>query len=132
MEIKKFAFASISVFFIFAIVDLIFDLSLLMPINMSLSAVWRPVMIRWLEPAIYLYIALLFVFIFAKMNKSADVKGGIIFGLLIGLLVSGVLSFKQYALYPIPFKLSVLWYLEGIVQYVLAGTAAALIYRPKT
>lgn len=132
MNIKRYLAASIVAFLVFGIIDFIFDFFILMPINHALKAVWRPEMMGWLEPVLYLYAALLFVFIFTIVSKSKNVREGIGYGVLIGLLVSGILSFKQYALYPIPLVLAVVWFAEGMLQYILAGITTALIYSPKT
>lgn len=130
MNVKRFLAASLAVFLVFGIVDFVFDLTVLMPINVSLNAVWRPEAIRWLEPALYLYAALLFVYIFTVTYKSGGIRGGALYGLLTGLLVSGILSFKQFALYPVPLNLAVIWFIEGLIQFITAGIATALIYKP--
>jgi hypothetical protein len=54
---------------------------------------------------------------------------GVRYGLLIGLLmyVSGMLG--QYAMYSIPLGMALAWVAYGIVEMVLAGAAAAAIYR---
>jgi energy-coupling factor transporter transmembrane protein EcfT len=88
-------------------------------------------MIHWLEPVTYLASSLLFVFLLTHVHEIRRVSGGIFYGILVGLLVSGVHAFGQYATYPIPFILAVLWFAEGLVQYTIAGIITSLIYRPK-
>ena len=132
MNFKRYFAASIAIFFIFGLVDFIFDFFILTPINNTLKAVWRQETIIWLEPVLYMYTAFLFVYIFASLYRSKSVREGLVFGMVIGLLMSGILSFKQYALYPIPFTLAVIWFTEGMIQYILAGITMALIYRPKS
>ncbi len=121
MTVKKYFITIAAVFFCFAIIDFLFDSLLLVKINNSLSNVWRPQMIFWLEPVLYLVSTLLFVFIFARIYKGKGITEGIFYGFLIGILMAGYSSFKQYALYPIPFKIAVIWFIEGLIQYTIAG-----------
>lgn len=131
MNIKRYAVACFAVFIVLSLIDLLFDFLLLGPINHSLKNVWRPDMIHWLEPVTYLSASILFVLLLTHIHNVKGVSGGVLYGLLVGLLVSGVHSFGQYATYPIPFVLAVLWFVEGLVQYAIAGIVTALICRPK-
>jgi hypothetical protein len=132
MNIKRFIASVIAVFFIFGIVDFIFDLLVLGHVNGSMNTLWRLEPIRWLEPGLFMYAALLFVLIFAFIYKGKGMGEWVMYGILTGLLVNGVLSLRQYMLYPISFILTVIWFIEGMIQYILAGVAAALIYRPRS
>jgi hypothetical protein len=38
--------------------------------------------------------------------------------------------FGQYVMYPIPFSLSVQWFVFGMIEFAVAGIVAAAIYRP--
>lgn len=131
MNIKRYIAASFSVFIALGLIDFSFDFFFLGPINNSLRNIWRPNMIHWLEPVTYLASSLLFVFLLTHVHEIRRVSGGIFYGILVGLLVSGVHAFGQYATYPIPFILAVLWFAEGLVQYTIAGIITSLIYRPK-
>jgi hypothetical protein len=132
MNIRRYVAASIAVFITFGLVDFLFDFFILGSINHSLRNIWRPNMIHWLEPVTYLAAALLFVFLLTQAHTTKSVSCGILYGLLVGLLVNGVHSFGQYASYPIPFVLAVLWFAEGLIQYTVAGIVTSLVYRPKT
>jgi len=132
MNIKRFIISVIAVFFIFGAVDFVFDFFILGHINESLNNLWRIKPIRWLEPVLYMYSALLFVWIFTFMRKDKGIGEGTRYGIFMGLLVSGMLSFKQYMLYPISFIPAAVWFIEGMIQYLLAGIATAMIYRPKS
>ena len=131
MNIKRYIAASFSVFIALGLIDFSFDFFFLGPINNSLRNIWRLNMIHWLEPVTYLAASLLFVFLLAHIHETRRISGGIFYGILVGLLVSGVHSFGQYATYPIPFILAVLWFAEGLIQYTIAGIITSLIYGPK-
>ena len=131
MNLKKYFLAAFLVFISFILIDFIFDSFILMRINITLKNIWRPHMIFWLEPVLYMASALFFVLIFALANKGNGLSEGILYGFLIGLLISGIQSFKQYALYSIPIILAIFWFIEGLIQYTIAGILTALIAQPK-
>jgi hypothetical protein len=132
MNIKRFIAASAVVFLCFVAIDFVFDFLILGSFNNPIKNLMRQDMIRWMEPVLYLMTSLLFVLIFITAGGGRGAAKGVILGLLVGLLASGTLSFKQYAMYPVPFVLAILWFIEGLLQYVIAGIVAALMYRPKT
>jgi len=53
------------------------------------------------------------------------------YGLLIGILMLVVGMFNQWAVYPLPIGLVVQWFIFGLIQIMICGVVAALIYRPK-
>jgi hypothetical protein len=129
-QIMKYVAACLAVFAIFGTVDVVFDISVLASINHSLLHIWRPSTMRWLEPAMYLVSSLVFVFLIMRMQRPS-VSRGILYGALFGILMGGVNAFRQYANYPIPLVLAVLWFIEGLIQYAAAGLATVLICRPR-
>lgn len=127
MDIKRSLISVAAVFLCLAAIDFGFDSTILSQMNTGMKETWRAVPVFWLEPVIYLGAAMIFVLIYSISSWKRGVSWGIIYGLLTGILVSGVLSFKQYSLYPIPLILSLVWFIEGIVQYIIAGIVTALI-----
>jgi hypothetical protein len=132
MTIKKYVLAVVSVFIILLGVDFFFDSVILRSVSNSLGNVWRPDSERWLEPCLYLASAIIFVYLFNLVYKQTGILESIAIGVLFGLLLSGIQSFKQFALYPIPLMLAVLWSLEGLIQYMLAGVVSALFSKRST
>ncbi|MGA2142156.1 MAG: hypothetical protein ABSG94_06995 [Brevinematales bacterium] len=131
MDIKRYLISAAAVFLCFAVIDFGFDSAILSQMNTGLKETWRAVPVFWLEPVIYFGAALIFVLIYSVSSWRKGVPWGIIYGLATGILVSGVLSFKQYSLYPIPLILSLVWFIEGIIQYIIAGIVTALILNRK-
>ena len=84
-----------------------------------------------MEPVLYLVAAVIFVYLFKLIYKGRGILEALSIGALFGLLISGIQSFRQYALYPIPVTLAVLWTLEGLVQYVLGGFVTSLFCKSK-
>ncbi|PKL74875.1 MAG: hypothetical protein CVV27_18255, partial [Candidatus Melainabacteria bacterium HGW-Melainabacteria-1] len=97
----------------------------------ELQSLWRPDMmdLMWLMMVGSLFYSFMFVFIFTKGYEGKGVLEGARYGFLIGLLiyVSGMLG--QYAMYPIPVGMALIWLGYGIVEMVIAGIIAAVIYR---
>ncbi len=102
----------------------------------DIAKAWRPEAemnahswVRFLTMAVF---AFFFTFIFAKGHERKGIMEGIRFGLYIGLFTFFVSSFEQFIIYPIPYALVWYWILAGLVQSVLMGIIAALVYKPKT
>lgn len=76
-----------------------------------------------------LVFAFLFVYIFIKGFYNGKIGGGLLFGLIIGIAIAGVGMFNQYVVYPVTFQLVLQWFVYGLIQYIICGMVAALIYK---
>jgi hypothetical protein len=72
----------------------------------------------------------LMMYVFVKGYEGRGIPEGVRFGILIGLMTNGMGAFYQYAVYPLPFSLIMQWFGYGLVEFIIAGIAAAAIYRP--
>jgi hypothetical protein len=81
----------------------------------------------FVSSALYL---LLFCYIFTKGYESKGVGEGIRFGLLMGLFMSIPMALDQYVVYPISANLAVIWFVSGVVSFMIAGAVFAAIYKP--
>jgi ABC-type multidrug transport system permease subunit len=84
--------------------------------------------VRFLTMAVF---AFFFTFIFAKGYERKGIMEGVRFGIYITLFVFFVDSFDQFIIYSIPYAVVWYWIIAGLVQSVLMGIVAALVYRPK-
>jgi len=84
--------------------------------------------VRFLTMAVF---AFFFTFIFAKGREGKGVMEGIRFGIYIALFTFFVASFEQFIIYPIPYAVVWYWIIAGLVQSVLMGLIAALVYKTK-
>ena len=134
MNKKNYIIASIAVFVANQVTDPIIHIFLLSKSYQVLSHIWRPDMESkmWIMTMGSLVFAFLFVLIFTKGYEGKGLLEGIRFGLLLGVLMSGVTILQQYVVYPVPFSLAVQWCVYGIVQYLIYGTIAAFLYKPKS
>ena len=133
MNTKRFFTAGIAIFFANQLTDPIIHSFILGKTYETLSPVWRPDMMEkmWIMVLASVAFAFLFTFIFIRGYKGTGAMEGFRFGVLIGLLMSGIAVLQQYVIYPVPFYLAIIWFVCGMMQYVLYGMLAALIYKPK-
>ncbi len=133
MNVKRFLLAALAVFVTFQVTDYIVHMLILSETYASIPEVWRPDMmdkmyIMYITGAV---LAILFTYIFAKGYQGKGIMEGVRYGLVIGLLMTIVGSFNQYAVYPLPYELVLQWFLYGLVQFIIAGIVVSLIYKPK-
>jgi hypothetical protein len=84
--------------------------------------------IMWLTDLIW---AFFFTFIFVKGYENKGIMEGIKYGIYIGIFVSLVFSYQSYVVYPLPYSLVFQWFIYGLIQCIILGIVAALIYKPK-
>lgn len=131
MNIKRFIIASIVVFIIIQATDWLLHGVLLASYYRELAHLWRPDMMSymWLMVLGSLFFSFMFVFIFTKGYEERGVIEGARYGLFVGLLVNVPGMIGQYAMYPLPLNLPLIWIAYGMIEMVFAGMAAAAIYR---
>jgi hypothetical protein len=83
--------------------------------------------IMFLSSALYL---LLFCYIFTKGYEGKGVGEGLRYGLLMGLFMAIPMSLDQYVIYPLTMNLAVIWFVGGVVSFMIAGAVFAAIYKP--
>ena len=134
MNIKRFIWAGIAVFFTFQVLDLLFHGLILGRMYGALKEVWRPDMMSkmWILHVTCLFLSFMFVYIFSKNYEEKGIAEGARYGLIIGLLINVAGMFNQYAVYPIPFSLAIQWFIYAIIEFVICGIVASLIYKSKS
>jgi len=135
MNWKKFWPAAILVYLAYGVTNYLIHTVILGSYYMKpeVMKAWRPEMnayswVRFVTMAVF---AFFFTFIFAKGHERKGVLEGIRFGLYIGLFTFFVTSFDQFIIYPIPYAVVWYWIIAGLIQSVLMGMIAALVYKPK-
>lgn len=135
MNMKRMGYASIAVFVVIFVIELIVNGVLLDGIYKQTASVWRPEAdiekMMWLFWVGYLIFAPVFVTIYAKgyeVGKS-NIGQGLRYGIYMGLLIAIPMNLGWYAVLPIPAALSVYWMIAGMVEMIAAGIVVSLIYR---
>ncbi|OGU48296.1 MAG: hypothetical protein A2000_02300 [Ignavibacteria bacterium GWB2_36_8] len=71
-----------------------------------------------------------FAFFFAKGYEGKGIMEGLRFGFYIGLFWSLVSAYQSYAFIPMPYSLSFQWFIYGMIQALILGIVASLVYKP--
>jgi len=86
----------------------------------------------WMMWIIDIVWAFFFVFFFVKGYEGKGIMEGVRFGIYIGLFYCFVNAYGSYVVYPLPYSLTMQWFIYGIIQSVILGVLASIIYKPKT
>ena len=84
--------------------------------------------VRFVTMAVF---AFFFTFIFAKGYERKGIMEGVRYGIYIAIFTFFVSSFDQFIVYPIPYSAVWYWIIAGLIQSVLMGIIAALVYKSK-
>lgn len=85
----------------------------------------------WVRIVTTLVFAFFFTYIFAKGHERKGLMEGVRYGFYITLFYFFVTCFEQFIIYPIPYYVVWYWIAAGLVQSVIMGIIAALVYKPK-
>ncbi len=85
----------------------------------------------WVFWVIGIVFSFFFTLIFAKGYEGRGLMEGIRYGFYMGFLISFTGAYAQFVMYSIPYSLVWYWIILGIIQMVLCGIAAALVYKPQ-
>jgi hypothetical protein len=132
MNIKKMILACFGVFIAFEVMDYAIHGLILAPVYAQLVHLWRQDMMSkmWLMALSTLVMSVMFVYIFIKGYENKGIAEGVRFGIVTGLFMNVIGMFGQYVMYPIPFSLTVKWFIFGMLEFMIAGIVAAIIYKP--
>lgn len=137
MNWKKFWLAALLVYLAYLATTFIIHSLILGGYYMKpdVQSAWRPEeemnKFSWLRLVTMAVFAFFFTFIFAKGYERKGVMEGVRFGIYIALFTFFVTSFEQFIIYPIPYAVVWYWIVAGLIQSVLMGIIAALVYKPK-
>jgi len=131
---KQFIFAIIAVFVVMQLTDFLIHGVILKSTYEATKDVWRPDMesMMWIMQITGFVFSFFFVSIFVFFAKGHFRKGifsGFCYGLLIGILINGGGAFNQYVVYDIDLTLVWEWVIFGIIQTIILGIIAAMIYK---
>jgi hypothetical protein len=135
MNLKRWLAASVAVFFVYVVVEMIVHGVLLEEMYQQTASVWRPEAdmerLMWLLWLGYLIVAPFFAFIYIKgyEKNKGGLGQGLRYGLYMGVLLSTLRSLGSYFSLPMPGLLAFYWFLDGMAVAVISGLAVGLIYR---
>jgi len=82
----------------------------------------------WIYFVTALVVSFFFTLIFSKGYNGSGMGEGFRFGLYAGLLMATPFAYDTYASVPIPYGLALQWFLYGVIEYVILGVVAAMVY----
>lgn len=85
----------------------------------------------WVYFVTALFFSFFFVFIFTKGYENKGIMEGARYGLYIGLFMMIPAAYNSYATWPMPYGFAFQWFLFGVIEMIILGIAAALLYKPK-
>ncbi len=85
----------------------------------------------WVRIVIMAVFAFFFTFIFAKGYEHKGIMEGVRFGIYITFFYFLVGTFEMFIIFPFPYRVVWYWIAAGLVQSVIMGIIAALVYKPK-
>ncbi len=134
MNTKQWLLASVAVVVVIGVLEFLIHGVLLADMYRQTASVWRPEAdmqkMMWVFWVGMLVFAPFFVLIYAKgYEKGKPGLGqGFRYGLYVGIMLSVMNSFGWYVMLPIPLALAFYWFLAILLEFIVAGIAAGLIY----
>ena len=129
---KKFWLGFVAVYIVIAVWEPIVNLVFLASAyqDPTMTHLWRPMdeMKIGLLYIVYIFIAFFFTLIFSKGYEGKGALEGLRYGFYVGMLMAVPMGYATYATMPITYALALQWFLYGLIEYVLAGIAVALVY----
>ncbi len=128
---KKVWLGFVVVFIVLEILMFLIDGVFLAGAYSSIQNVWRSDMNSkmWIFHVVNIFIAFFFSFIFSKGYQKKGIWEGVRYGLYIGLWMSIPAAYATYAMIAIPHSLALQWLIYGVIEYIIAGIALALVYK---
>ena len=100
----------------------------------SLASIFRPqeemASMMWMMMVGGVFSLLLFCYIFTWGHEGKGVMEGVRYGALIGVFASIISAVDSYVIYPLTGELAVIWFVTGVVAFIISGAVFAAIYKP--
>ena len=134
MNTKRWIIASLVVFAVSQVYEFLVHGVLLRSAYEATKNLWRPDMdsMMWIMYAVGFITSFPFVYIFAKGYESKGIMEGLRFGFVVGVMTAIPMAYGTYAMIAVPYHLALSWFIAGLIECMLLGVVAALVYKPKT
>jgi len=131
---KKVLIGFVVVFVLTFALDYVVNNFILMPDYQATAQLWRAPeeMKISLIVICQLFFAFFFTLIFSKGYEGKGPVEGVRYGLYVALMVVVPAAYMSYATMPLPYSLSLKWFLTGTVQSMIYGLALALVFGKKS
>jgi len=100
----------------------------------SLASIFRPeqemASMMWMMMVGGAFSLLIFCYLFTFGYEGKGVMEGVRYGALIGVFASIISAVDSYVIYPLTGELALIWFVTGIVAFIISGAVMAAIYKP--
>jgi hypothetical protein len=130
---KKLLLGWVAVFVVITALDYVIHNLILGSTYDQIKDVFRPDMMdkMWIISLVTAITSFFFVLIFSKGYEGKGIVEGVRYGFYAGMMLATGMAYGGYAMIAIPYALAVQWFVYSLVEYVVAGVVAALVYGKK-
>ncbi|TAL68473.1 MAG: hypothetical protein EPN82_10810 [Bacteroidetes bacterium] len=130
---KKYLLAVIVVFVAIEILDFLLHGLILGAVYKETASIWRPDMdkLMWVMYVVAFLQSIGFVYIYYKLINPKSPFHGVWYGLTYGFVAGVGMGYATYAMFPIPYKLAISWFIGSIVIYGIVGWLTGIIVKEK-
>jgi hypothetical protein len=100
----------------------------------SLAPIFRPeaemMDMMWMMTVGSAITMLVFCYIFTFGREGKGVMEGVRYGFWMGVFLSIPSAVDQYVVFPLTGKVAVVWFITGLVGWIISGAIFAAIYKP--
>jgi hypothetical protein len=102
----------------------------------ALASAFRPeaemMDMMWIMMLTGLGVLFLFCYIFTRGYEGKGIGEGVRYGAMMGVLLGFPAAIDVYVIYPITAELSAMWFVSGVVSFIIFGAIFAAIYKPSS
>ena len=127
---KKVLIGFVVVFVLTFLLDYIVNMYVMMADYEATKQLWRAPeeMKMGVIVVSQLFFAFFFTLIFSKGYEGKGIQEGVRYGVYVALMMVLPAAYMTFATMPVPYSLSLKWFLSGLVQNMLYGIALALVF----
>ena len=121
MRVKRFALASAALFVVAIAWNAVVHLVLLRSADAIVRPLYRPDLAgrMWLSLVLTAGVVTLFVWGYGRFARVGSAREAAGYGVFLALLAGVLVDLNQYVLFPIPGWLACVWFLGGLVEFVV-------------
>jgi len=132
MRVKRFVLACLVLFVVAIAWNGLVHLVLLRSADAVVRHLYRPNLAdrMWLSLLVTAGVVVLFVWGYSRFARTGSVREAVGYGTFFALLAGVLVDLNQYVLFPIPGWLALLWFVGGLVEFIVYGIIVSRVYPP--
>jgi len=132
MRVKRFVIACVVLFVVAIAWNGLVHLALLRSADALVRHLYRPDLAdrMWLSLVVTAAMVVAFVWGYGRFARVGSVREAVGYGAFIAILAGVLVDLNQYVLYPIPGWLAFVWFLGGLVEFILYALIIRVMVPP--